>query len=164
MYYKCPKGSSSLPGSTACTTLDPHPTDNSSTNIQIESPQIVKYPDFSSLEIDPSTSPSLPPSSLAAQCEPGYYSATGSAPCVSCPAGQFSSLNGSTTCGVCASNRYSHGGSSACTSCPYGYVAAPGSSQCLASCPAGQYPSTAGCRPVNAGLWLFLTLSLFNLT
>eukprot|EP01047_Picozoa_sp_COSAG01_P017230 COSAG01_NODE_908_length_12794_cov_119.794171_2_plen_1484_part_00 len=55
-------------------------------------------------------------------CHPGQYDhdADAATPCISCPAGRFSSLSGATSCGVCQSGTYAPPGSinaSSCTAC-----------------------------------------------
>ena len=77
-----------------------------------------------------------------AQCAPGTYALAGSAACVACPAGSYSTAAGSSACTPCAPNTYSTAvgaNSNVCAACAAGggAYAPAGAAVCL--CPAGTF-------------------------
>lgn len=72
---------------------------------------------------------------LALGCQPGYYSSTGSAPCVTCAVGTYQPSSGAVTCVPCPKHTYaSTPGASACLRCSAGmFTEISGQGRCVAT-------------------------------
>ncbi len=80
-----------------------------------------------------------------AQCSPGYYSATGGAPCTAAQPGEYVSTSGATTATDCAVGTYQpNSGQSACLATDPGSFVATTGAISESACPAGTYQPNSG--------------------
>lgn len=91
-------------------------------------------------------------------CEPGYFSASGNAPCSPAPAGSFVATAGATTATQCSVGTYQdQTGQSSCALAPPGSFVDTTGATTANLCPAGTYQSLSGQTScVLAGLGYFV--------
>lgn len=91
---------------------------------------------------------------VCSTCPVGYYCPSGGSK-LACPAGQYNSLTGQSSCTACPKNTYSTStgatSSSTCVSCATGTVSEAGATACT-TCSAGSVASSGSCVQCGTGL------------
>jgi len=91
----------------------------------------------------------------AADCVPGFFSATGEDPCSPCPSGYFGTTSGATSCEPCSAGTFgSTSGATSCTNCGFGEYNPSVAATSCEDCDPGTFADSLGstaCEDCSAG-------------